>query len=119
LSSSSGGEELNAFDHAAKSIAALGGDMLLEVELSEDGLNVVAEDFRGGATVIGGLKDGDETANDIGVAVGEDLELCIGAVAVGIGNEPNLTLAAVHAVGFGALLGWEVGEIITEFEEEL
>lgn len=62
------GVGFNAGDHAGEAIGALGGEVFLETQLVEIGLDVERCEIGGGAAVGEGEQDGDQALDDVAVA---------------------------------------------------
>src|SRR4029077_8258810 len=91
--------------------------MRLEMQAAEHGVGVDVENGIGGLARIEGEQDGDQPADDMGVAVADEAQTRDAVVRTDSGGKPDLAHAALHLIGgaslrlrerleFGAELGY-------------
>jgi len=97
-----------------EAVASAGAQVLVQLELGEDHLGVELADFGGGLVAEDHEHQRDEAANDVGVAVGEPVQLAF----VGPADDPDLAHAALHfvsvdlqLVGHGRQLGAQLDQV--------
>ena len=97
---SGGGDEhaaglvLHAPDHGFQAVRALRRQVLLELQLSEDGEGIAVDDLGSGLVGVEGDEDGNEPLDDVGVAVADKMD----DAALGLRLQPDLADAALDLV---------------------
>src|SRR5690606_6693964 len=101
----------DALDHGIEPVRTLGCQVVREPELTEDGARVGAEHLLRRAAGVEREQDGDEAADDVGIAVALHVQYRRAAGARGpVGCQPDLTDTAAHLVLRRALGLIERGE---------
>src|SRR5690606_22597429 len=90
-------EGFDAADHREQPVAAPLAEVLIELQILEDGTGVDRPDLLGGLVVEDHQDDGHEAADDVRVAVGHEVHRAL-ARGGGLAHEPDLALAPEHLV---------------------
>src|SRR5262249_30523680 len=104
--------------HARQAVAAAQRQVLVQAELLEKRLDVEVQDGRGALAREDALQDGDQAADKVGVAVGEEVD-GVRRPRPLAGDHVDGALAAVYAVGLGLRLRGQRRQFLAELDNVL